>query len=74
MSNKPQPKKEMSLDCAMQTSVDWSIYFYASEDAAADVSSFGNLKKLQSKQNWYLLEVNKRFDFQEVVDYIQNYG
>ena len=72
--DKPKMKKEIALDCAIQTSLSWSIYFYASQDAVVDVSTFGKVTSLQSKGDWYLLEVDRRFDFNEVVAYIQNYG
>lgn len=70
MAIKPKPKREVSITTIAPTFR--SIYFYASEDAVNDFRSFGSVTSMGKES--YRLEVDARYDFQEVVEYIQNYG
>ena len=68
---KPQPKKEIAIDWAGKNVN--LIYFYASVDALEDMREFGTVESV-SNYNQYRLEVDKRYDFDEVVKYIQEYN
>ena len=71
MSNtKPQMKCELSVSCVMKDI--HAIYFFASADALNDVSEFGTVGVFVGRQ--YVLNVDSRYDFDEVVNYMQNYG
>ena len=71
MTEKPQPKREVSISAM---SPDKSIvYLYASKDAAEDIKEFGEMSQW-TRPNQYRLQIDSRYDFQEVVDYIKNYG
>jgi hypothetical protein len=48
------------------------IYFYATNDAIDDFREFGFVRPGENK-NYYCLEVDARYDFDEVLKYIQNY-
>ena len=71
MTDKPQPKKEISIDWAGKNT--HLIYFYASVDAMEDMQEFGTIERW-GNHNQYRLEVDKRYDFDEVVKYIQEYN
>ena len=49
------------------------LYFYATPDAASDVRQFGELEQV-IHQDFYKLEVDARYNFLEVVAYIEAYG
>ena len=69
--NKPVMKKEVEIDNfsrMMRT-----IYFYATNDAASDFAEYGYIEKY-IYPNSYRLIVDARFNFDEVVEYIKNYG
>lgn len=70
-SNKPQMKKEVALDQALEHSR--AIYFYATPDAAGEIGEFGQVIAREGIPNAYRLLVDARFDFGEVVNYIVNY-
>lgn len=66
---KPQPKREVTV-----TFYDKNyhlIVIQASQDAIEDVKEFGNM---YPEGPHYHLFVDGRYDFDEVLMYIQNYG
>jgi hypothetical protein len=67
--DKPTIKREVAIK---HITKNWRIVFYASRDAAEDFSQYGTL--FSDPGNQYTLFVDGRFDFDEVVDYIKNYG
>ena len=67
---KPQLKREVAVDGYVKSV--GMIYFYASSDAAAEFSEFGSLHKDEHSEKYTLL-IDRRFDFDEVLAYIQNY-
>jgi hypothetical protein len=67
---KPQRKSEIAIESAMPNQ--YIIYFYASDAAAKELAEFGSLQKLTKKDN-YKLDVDRRYDFNEVVEFIKNY-
>ena len=75
MGDKPQPKSEVAIYYAIDVARD--ICVYASPDALGDLKEFGRLWQDSGKENepslWHI-SVDARYDFQEVVDYIKNYG
>ena len=70
MVDKPQTKREVSVDWIGIS--EGLIHFYASKDALEDIRDFGHIDDIGP--NHYGLLVDTRFDFQEVLDYIKNYG
>jgi len=66
--NKPQPKKEIKIEFVLSS----YISFFATPDAASEMEKFGKVTIYRT--NHYGLQVDGRFDFQEVVDYINRYG
>lgn len=68
---KPTPKKEVAVDWASES--DKIVFFYSTPDALSDFISFGNVAEW-TRENYYRLRVDSRFDFNEVLEYIQNYG
>lgn len=70
MTEKPQLKCEVAIDIILPTAR--MIYFYASADAISDFRDFGFVRDVG---RWgHLLCVDARYDFAEVVKYIENYG
>lgn len=69
--DKPTLKREVVI--TQVTPEFRSIYFYASQDAADDFKSFGKLEPWPGGAS-YRLEVDPRFSFDEVVEYIRQYG
>ncbi len=50
------------------------IRFWATPDAASDLRQFGILTQAEEASALYTLEVDARFDFAEVIAYLQAYG
>ncbi len=67
---KPQPKKEMSV--RFSSKMVRHIRVWATTDAAQELVAFGNLTREGADQ--YYLIVDARYDFDEVLAYIQGYG
>jgi hypothetical protein len=68
---KPTPKREVAVSLVIP--ILRNIYFYATNDALADFKSFGNIEDGVERDE-YQVTVDVRYDFQEVLDYISNYG
>lgn len=69
---KPQPKQELAVDFYHEPSC--SINFYAAPDAIDDIRQFGQITpEYRGTPNLYHLSVDRRYDFQEVLEYLQNY-
>jgi len=68
---KPQPKREMAIRA--KDPVTRSIFFNASRDAAEELREYGCLS-YDAAAGWHVLFVDARYDFDEVVAYIENYG
>lgn len=67
--NKPKPKKEVAIKWTKSK----LIVFTATQDAANDLKEFGKLQYFEDSQD-YWLAVDPRFDFDEVIQYIEEYG
>ena len=70
MAIKPTPKKEVAIDWASE--LNKIIFFYSTPDALSDFISFGSVVEW-TRQNYYRLKVDSRFDFNEVLEYIRDY-
>jgi hypothetical protein len=68
---RPTMKKEVAISVVSETVR--AIYFYATQDAASEFAEFGQMGNANGT-NHYRLEVDARFDFQEVVSFIRDYG
>lgn len=69
MKDKPKPKREVAIEVAIK--VTRNIFFYASKDAIEDLRAFGDITEMG---NPLILHVDPRFNFDEVVKYIEEYG
>lgn len=70
---KPQPITEVGIATINPGTLFISVD--ATPDAASDLSEFGRLEKADSLgPNRYHLFVDARYNFDEVVAYIKNYG
>ena len=67
--HKPQPK--ISLLVQDHDKRRGKIAFYATEQAIDDVREFGEISRIE---NYIELHVSQRYDFDEVLAYMQNYG
>lgn len=67
-------KKEIAIDF-IHKSVG-VIYMYTTNDALADLQGFGDVQQSGAPYppQHFRLRVDARFDFDEVVAYIENYG
>ena len=69
--DKPKPKSEVAIHTAIEFTR--SIFFFASKDAMDDFREFGHMS--QDKEGGLIcLSVDARYDFNEVLKYIENYG
>lgn len=66
---KPQMKKEVAVTWHYEPLR--QIRFYATEDAVTEFYPFG---QVDDDGQTYLLTVDARYIFEEVLEYIQNYG
>ena len=71
MKGLPMLKKEVAIDVLLPESR--CIYFFASTDAAEEFRSFGRLRPDVGARQYYCLWVDARYNFDEVLAYIQNY-
>ena len=72
MSNKPTMKSEVAIDFSSPMSR--IIYFYSTEDAVTDFYTFGLVEPHGNHQDYYRITVDARYDFGEVVAYLERYG
>ena len=72
MKNKPVQKREVAIDVALHTTR--RVVFYASNDAVTEFAEFGKLEAWQDTKEKYTLWVDARFDFNEVLEFIEGYG
>ena len=49
------------------------IWFYATQDAVTEFNRYGLIRDT-NRPDYYYIAVDARFDFDEVLAYIQNYG
>ena len=69
--NKPQMKSEIAVDTYDKSSR--LIRFHGSKDAMEDTKQFGTIFVVDFFADLYTLYVDARYDFDEVLDYIQEY-
>lgn len=69
--NKPQMKREVTVTIALD--LVRTIYFYGTPDSAIQFGDFGEVVRGR-RRNLYELTVDARFDFDEVLAYINGYG
>lgn len=70
--NKPVMKQEVAIQGYNETFR--VITFYATQDAVTEFEGFGRIKNFDDIRDKYNLYMDARFDFAEVLAYIQNYG
>lgn len=70
MNEKPVMKSKTAV--VFKNSSDGVIRFYADPEAIKDFSEFGSI--LDGFNGAHFLYVNGRYDFDEVVNYIENWG
>jgi hypothetical protein len=70
--NKPVPQKEVAIDMIVRML--GLIVFYASNDAITEFAQFGHIVKHTETPEKYDLFVDARYDFDEVVKFIESYG
>jgi hypothetical protein len=71
---RPQPKRELAVLQFIHTPKvgTRSIYFAATQEAMEDVKKFGLVSAGIGKDG-YLLTVDPRYDFEEVLSYLEHY-
>jgi len=69
--NKPTMKREVAISVTEHTGR--TVFLYATPDAAEVFSGLGHIWELSSP-NYYHLTVDARYDFDEVVRFIEGYG
>lgn len=73
MNTKPVPKKEVCVQYA-DKSLRW-ITFYSTPDALTEFATFGRLLPAATLHpDAHRLSVDPRYDFDEVLAYIEAYG
>lgn len=70
---KPVPQKEVTIAHAIGNGVR-VIYFYSTEDAVTEFYCFGLVERWDQQPDHYRLTVDARYDFDDVVRYIESYG
>lgn len=71
--SKPTPKREVSVESYVKE-YGW-IRFYSSQDTVTEFMTFGKIHDESFlKPNFYWLVVDTRYDFDEVLEYIERYG
>lgn len=71
--NKPKIKKELAIAHALKAL--YIIYFYASPDAIEDLYDFGMVEPQDAiADSYYSILVDRRYDIDDVVEYMENYG
>ena len=68
--DKPKMKKDVFVESAFE--VTGYIAFFATKKIADNASEFGHMYPIGDVPNKYALNVDPRYDFGEVLDYIQN--
>lgn len=70
--DKPKMKREVVIRDILPISK--ALYLFASKDALQDFEEFGTIQPLLSLgDNCYMLTIDPRFDFDEVIAYIEAY-
>ena len=72
MKQEPLMKREVAVEFYYEPIR--HINFYATADAATEFEQYGTLLPDPNRRDGYRLEVDARYDFGEVLAYIQNYG
>ena len=75
-SSLPQMKREVAIAGVFNINHLRRIDFYSTADAVIDFMQFGYLQKYGdgTSRDKYSLYVDPRYDFDEVVKYMENYG
>jgi len=69
--DKPKPKREVAI--RGYSKLAGVIFFDSSQDAADEFQEFGYIIRSYSEYS-YTLYIDARFDFGEVLAYVENYG
>lgn len=72
MKTKPQMKREVAIVFHYEPLR--QVTFYATADAVTEFKEYGNIRTDPDRSECYILIVDARYDFGEVLAYIQNYG
>lgn len=72
MSNKPVQKRKAAVRLVSKAAN--MILFNATEEAAAEFESFGEMELVRNVSGYYSLFVDARYDFDEVLAFIEAYG
>lgn len=65
---KPVMKRKIGITCELQ--ITKSVFFDASQEDAEKFKDFGALEKRDRENHWHL-KVDARYDFQDILDYIE---
>lgn len=68
--NEPQMKKELAVDKVL--TITGIIVFYANSNISELLQRYGKVTKIW--ENRYSITVDKRYDFDEVIEYFENYN
>ena len=66
----PRMKSKIGIDVSFPSTR--SIYFWATQDAAEYLKRFGALRGFDDGSSRYHIEVDARYDFAEVLTYIES--
>lgn len=67
---KPKIKRELAIMSAFKNS--YTIFFYATPDTASSIKEFGKVAFYGN--DLYDITIDRRFDFDEVLNYIKSLG
>jgi len=70
MKKKPELQSEVAVSYSFKNASE--IFFYATSDALEDLKEFGQIVSLNGHE--YKILVDKRYKFDDVLEYIENYG
>ena len=70
--NKPKMKRSLVVDFILED--DGYITFFTARGIADELSVFGHMYPFDNIPNKYTLRIDPRYNFGEVLDYIQNYS
>ena len=68
--DKPSMKKHLVITARHRNQ--GIVYFYADEILAAQAADFGNLVKLVHKHDYWEFQIDARYDFDEVVAWLES--
>ena len=70
--NKPIMKQEVAILVSIKSVR--QIVFFATNDAVSEFAPYGNIIRDDNVREKYSMFVDARYDFDEVLEYMQGYG